>query len=90
MPLSLDTLWTNATLATMNGRGDYGLLRGGAVGVAGERIAWVGAQADLAPDVREATADVVDCASSKFDAGWHLIAAVDDCRGAGDEQDVEG
>lgn len=40
-------LFTNATVATMTGTSRYGLLAGGAVALAGERIAWVGPQRDL-------------------------------------------
>jgi imidazolonepropionase len=39
----LDQLWTNVTLATMTAGGEpYGLVPGGALGVGGGRIAWVG------------------------------------------------
>lgn len=40
-------LLTNATIATMTGTSRYGLLPAGAVALAGERIAWVGAQDQL-------------------------------------------
>lgn len=40
-------VYLNANLATMDGSAPYGAVRDGAVAVAGERIAWVGARADL-------------------------------------------
>jgi len=46
-----DRLWLNARLATMEGDG-YGAIPEGAIATQGDRIAWVGRQADLpgAPD----------------------------------------
>lgn len=42
-------LFHNATVATMNGRQPYGLVEAAAIVLDGDRIAWVGAEADL-PD----------------------------------------
>ena len=55
-------LWINARIATMNNNGEpYGMIENGAIAVQGDRIAWLGAMADL-PDTPEALAtDVTDC-----------------------------
>ena len=42
-----DLLVTGAHLATMAGDAPYGAIRDGALGIVGERIAWVGAESDL-------------------------------------------
>ena len=42
-----DLLITGAHLATMLGDAPYGAIRDGAIGIVGERIAWVGAERDL-------------------------------------------
>lgn len=43
-----DTLWIDAHLATMEaGRGPYGAVRDGALGIRDGRIAWVGSRGDL-------------------------------------------
>ena len=42
-----DLVIRNAHLATMAGAAPYGAIRDGAVGIAGDRIAWVGAARDL-------------------------------------------
>ncbi|WP_294223492.1 imidazolonepropionase [uncultured Shimia sp.] len=46
-------LLTNATLATMTGGEAYGLIAEGAIAIEGERIVWVGAQADLPANYAE-------------------------------------
>lgn len=44
---TFDLLVTGAHLATMIGAAPYGALRDGAIGIVGERIAWLGAERDL-------------------------------------------
>lgn len=71
-------LLTNATLATMDGP-DFGLIRDGAVAVAGGQIVWVGAMADLprahataaAHDLggRLVTPGLIDCHTHVVHAG---------------------
>ena len=56
MAVELDLLLTSARLATSSGAAPYGLVDNGAVGIAGDRIAWVGEGAD-APAARS----VIDC-----------------------------
>jgi imidazolonepropionase len=82
MSEALDTIWTNATLATMDGRGDYGLVPRGAVGVKGERIVWVGPQADLPSALRDSAGDQLDCGGALvtpglIDCHTHLVYAGD-------------
>ena len=47
-----DLLITDANLATMSGASQYGTIRDGALGVIGDRIAWLGTMRELASDVR--------------------------------------
>ncbi|MFK7835903.1 MAG: imidazolonepropionase [Sulfitobacter sp.] len=47
-------LLTNANIATLKNDHDWGLIERGAIAVAGERIAWVGAEADLPDAYRDA------------------------------------
>ena len=47
MSVTFDVLITGANLATMAGDTRYGAIRDGAIGVTGEKIAWVGAERDL-------------------------------------------
>lgn len=42
-----DVLWVNANLATMAGDAPYGAIRDGAIGVTGEKIAFVGKMSEL-------------------------------------------
>ena len=69
-----DTLYTNVHLATM--AGGYGELRDGAIGVAGDRIAWIGpaAQAPQAALVHDGlgrwlTPGLIDCHTHIVHAG---------------------
>ena len=49
---AFDLLLVDAHVATMQAGGaPYGVLRDGAVGVVGDRIAWLGRRADLPRDV---------------------------------------
>lgn len=69
-----DALWTGGSLATMTGpAGSWGAIRDGALAVAGERIAWVGARAAL-------PASPADCAREVHDlgGGW-LTPGLIDC-----------
>ncbi|HYQ99243.1 MAG TPA: imidazolonepropionase [Casimicrobiaceae bacterium] len=50
-----DLVVANAQLATMTGAEPYGSIRDGALAIAGERIAWVGAARDLPASARGAT-----------------------------------
>lgn len=47
MNAPFDLLVTGVHLATMAGAAPYGAVRDGAIGVTGERIAWIGAERDL-------------------------------------------
>ncbi len=76
-----DSLWINAHLATMRGGGEpYGAVAGGAIGIAGERIAWVG-PADELPGSPDALADQVHDAEGRWitpgliDCHTHLVYA---------------
>ncbi len=79
MQADFDVLVTGAHLATMTGDEPWGVLRDGALGIIGERIAWVGAARDLPRDVaaRErlhvpgtwATPGLVDCHTHLVYAG---------------------
>ena len=57
MPVELDLLLTSARLATMSGAAPYGLIDAGAVGIAGDKIAWIGENTN-APAARS----TIDCA----------------------------
>lgn len=54
-----DAVWTNARIATMRPSGAaYGAIEGGALAVAGGRIAWVGPMADVPRETARATHDL--------------------------------
>lgn len=77
-----DTLWLNATLATMSGGGDYGLVPRGAVAIEGERIAWVGPESALPAPLRDGAAETLDCGGALvtpglIDCHTHLVYAGD-------------
>src|SRR5262249_5230831 len=58
-----DSLWVNARLATMQPGGrPYGAIEPGALGVAGDRLAWVGPMSDLPGWARREAAEVHDLA----------------------------
>lgn len=84
------TLFTNATIATLAQESGYGLLEAGALLVRGDRIAWVGAMADL-PEIVDAR--IVDCRQrlltpGLIDCHTHLVYAGD--RAAEFERRLEG
>ena len=47
-----DLLLTNAVVATMDGETPYGLVRDGAIGVAGGKVAFVGRAAEVPPNMQ--------------------------------------
>ena len=79
MSPAFDLLITGAHLATMTGDTPYGAIRDGALGVIGERIAWVGAERDLPRDASAhrllhvhgtwATPGLIDCHTHLVYAG---------------------
>jgi len=79
MATMFDVLITGAHLATMAGDTPYGAIRDGAIGMDGDRIAWVGAERDLPPgtsarrslDARGAwvTPGLIDCHTHLVYAG---------------------
>ena len=76
---ALDLVIVNAHLATMVGETPYGAIREGALGVKGDRIAWIGAMRDLPHDARDVqtldaggrwlTPGLVDCHTHLVYAG---------------------
>src|SRR5205823_3145296 len=76
---AFDLVIENAHLATMTGDSPYGAVRDGAVGVRGDRIAWIGAVRDMPRDRRAArtldaggrwlTPGLVDCHTHLVYAG---------------------
>ncbi len=76
---AFDLVITGAHLATMDGRAPYGALPDGALGIAGDRIAWIGAARDLPRDARAArtldaagrwlTPGLIDCHTHLVYAG---------------------
>jgi imidazolonepropionase len=73
-----DTLLTNARLATMrSGGAPYGAVERGALAIAGERIAWVGAMDELPRDAAERVVDVAGrCVTpGLIDPHTHIVYA---------------
>lgn len=59
---AIDSLWINATLATMTaGDTPYGLLENAAIAIHDGRIAWLGAMSELPADYAQSCATVNDC-----------------------------
>jgi imidazolonepropionase len=71
-PQNLDSLWLDCHLATMNGPEPYGAIKNGALGVQDERIAWLGAEADLAPEVIDSAKTV-----QRLDGAWITPGLID-------------
>ena len=79
MSPAYDLLITGAHLATMTGDAPYGAVRDGAIGIVGERIAWLGAERDLPRDASArrwlhargawATPGLIDCHTHLVYAG---------------------
>ncbi len=68
-PVRFDVLLTGLNLATLDGEG-WGIVRDGAIGVVGERIAWIGPQ-------RELPAGVSSPQRHDFDGAWATPGLVD-------------
>ncbi|MFK7888161.1 MAG: imidazolonepropionase [Gammaproteobacteria bacterium] len=88
MSQSFDQLWIHATLAACADNGpsdgsaakDITLLSDAAVGVSGDKIAWVGRTSQLSADQRDGAREVRDCAGALvtpglIDAHTHLVYA---------------
>lgn len=74
---SVDRIWTNARVATMQGA-ELGLIDRGALAVTGDRIAWVGPMDKLPADVKRG--EQFDCAGALLTPGLidchtHLVFA---------------
>ncbi len=78
-----DTILINGLIATMSaGETPYGAISDGAVALAGDKIAWVGAMKDLEKAPADLARDVVDCGGrlltpALIDCHTHLIFAGD-------------
>ena len=76
-----DTLWLNANLATMRaGAAPYGAIHDGAIGIAGGKIAWVGARAELPGEAEQLAKEVCDAERAWITPGLvdchtHLVYA---------------
>ena len=71
-------LWTNATLATLAGERDWGLVNDGALLVEGEQLRWVGPAAELRAGLREGVVEMRDLGGmlvtpGLIDAHTHLV-----------------
>ncbi len=64
-----DRLWTDVNLATMTDR-SLGIIENGAIACAGDRIAWVGREADLPAHRKAATAEVFPCGGAWLTPGF--------------------
>jgi imidazolonepropionase len=88
---TMSMLWRHARLATMDGSRPWGWVEDGALLVDGERIAWVGADADLPPNLK-ATQEVdlqgALMTPGLIDAHTHLVYGGD--RAAEFEQRLQG
>ena len=64
-----DRLWTDIHLATMTGA-SLGIVRDGAIAVSGDRIAWVGAAAELPAAPERVAAEVIRCGGAWLTPGF--------------------
>ena len=65
-----DTVWHNATIATMcTGGNAFGLLEKAAIATCGDRIAWVGPEADMPQESLNDCTKRVDCAGQLITPG---------------------
>ena len=72
IPETIDSLWLNANLATLDGADPYGILTDGAMAVTEGRIAWIGARKDLTPDVMDKAGTV-----HRLDGCWITPGLID-------------
>ena len=63
------SLWVNANLATMSGKGAYGTLQDSAIAVEDGKIAWLGSMSDLPGSSPELANTVHDCAGQWITPG---------------------
>ena len=78
-------LWTHCNVASLAQAAPYGLIEDGAIAVAGERIAWVGARSELPPRLRQRCTVEHDCGGALvtpglIDCHTHLVYAGDRAR----------
>lgn len=64
-----DRLWTEVNLATMTGP-SLGIIEDGAIACLGDRIAWVGREAELPADRKAAAAEVLPCGGAWLTPGF--------------------
>ena len=72
IPGKIDYLWLNVHLATMTAADPYGTIKDGAIGIHGDKIAWIGKRTDLPADLKSGVAEVVDGQN-----GWITPGLVD-------------
>jgi len=72
IPGKIDFLWLNVHLATMTAADPYGTIKDGAIGIHGDKIAWIGKRTDLPADLKSGVAEVVDGQN-----GWITPGLVD-------------
>lgn len=72
IPQQVDSLWTNVHLAAMTETGPYGMVKDGAMAIAGDKIAWIGKRIDLPTDFESRADKVYDGQN-----GWITPGLVD-------------
>ena len=75
------TLWRHARLATLAGSAPWGWIERGALLVDGERIAWVGAEADLPPALQHARPPSTTSAARSSRPAWSTATPTSSTRG---------